>query len=117
MICRVPCHKIFIAHYEHLLADPKAFIEPLSIFLQLDDSDGNGNGNAKKELRRRLSKKGRLPSRTAHKLTQYSECSDEDSEQQCYRKVYTLPMVFIKILYIYFMDRQIVSQFIHSFIH
>jgi hypothetical protein len=32
----VPCHRMFIAHYEHVLADPKAFIEPLSTFLELD---------------------------------------------------------------------------------
>ena len=32
----VPCHKTFIAHYEHALADPQAFIEPLSLFLEID---------------------------------------------------------------------------------
>lgn len=32
----IPCHKTFIAHYEHALADPQAFIEPLSLFLETD---------------------------------------------------------------------------------
>jgi hypothetical protein len=33
--CRIPCHKTFIAHYEHALADPQAFLEPLAAFLEL----------------------------------------------------------------------------------
>ena len=32
---RVPCHKIFIAHYEHVLADPRAYLEPLAQFTEL----------------------------------------------------------------------------------
>jgi hypothetical protein len=32
---RIPCHKTFIAHYEHALADPHAFLEPLAAFLEL----------------------------------------------------------------------------------
>ena len=31
----VPCHKLFIAHYEHVFAEPQAFIEPLADFLEL----------------------------------------------------------------------------------
>jgi hypothetical protein len=34
---RVPCHRIFIAHYEHILADPRAFLEPLSQFLEVSE--------------------------------------------------------------------------------
>ena len=63
----VPCHRILIAHYEHVLKDPKAFIEPLSTFLELDE-------RAKNALKKRLSKNGRFPSRKTHKLTQFDEC-------------------------------------------
>jgi hypothetical protein len=43
------------------------------------------------ELKNRLSKKGRLPSRKAHKLTQYKECKDAGlSEEGCYKKVCAL---------------------------
>ncbi len=31
----IPCHKIFVAHYEHFLSDPGAYFEPLSAFLEL----------------------------------------------------------------------------------
>ena len=63
----VPCHRIFIAHYEHFLKEPAAFIEPLSTFLELDEK-------AKTELKKRLSNKGKSPSRKIHKLTQFREC-------------------------------------------
>ena len=63
----VPCHRIFIAHYEHALKDPKAFLEPLSVFLELDSK-------AKNALLQRLSKKGKFPSVKVHKLTQFEEC-------------------------------------------
>lgn len=33
----VPCHKMFIAHYEHFMNNPQAFGEPLAAFLELDD--------------------------------------------------------------------------------
>lgn len=36
---KVPCHRIFIAHYEHILSDPRAFLEPLAQFLELGDSE------------------------------------------------------------------------------
>ncbi len=36
---RISCHKVFIAHYEHALADPRALIEPLSTFLELNDAE------------------------------------------------------------------------------
>jgi hypothetical protein len=36
LACSIPCHKTFIAHYEHALADPQAFVEPLAAFLELD---------------------------------------------------------------------------------
>jgi hypothetical protein len=35
---RVPCHRTFIAHYEHVLADPSAYLEPLSDFFELGPS-------------------------------------------------------------------------------
>jgi hypothetical protein len=35
---KVPCNKIFVAHYEQVLGDPEAYIEPLSDFLELDTS-------------------------------------------------------------------------------
>lgn len=79
----VPCHKIFIAHYEHALADPPAFLEPLSTFLELD-------ADAKKVLKARLSKAGQLPPRKVHKLTQYSECNGISNEQLCYNKISNL---------------------------
>jgi len=79
----VPCHKVFIAHYEHALADPHAFLEPLSTFLELDVE-------AKKYLKSRLSRAGQLPPRKAHKLTQYSECNGIKDEQLCYKKISTL---------------------------
>ena len=63
----VPCHRILIAHYEHVLKDPAAFIGPLSTFLELDEK-------AITELKKRLSNKGKSPSRKIHKLTQFSEC-------------------------------------------
>ena len=63
----VPCHRMFIAHYEQALRDPKSFIGPLTSFLELDKS-------ASEELTRRLSKRGKFPSRKEHKLTQYKEC-------------------------------------------
>lgn len=81
---RAACHRTFIAHYEHILADPTTYINPLASFLEL--------GPAEKEaLRKRLSKKGRMPSRKAHKLTQYAECKDAGlTEQPCYQHVSAL---------------------------
>ena len=79
---RVPCHKIFIAHYEHVLGDPAAYVKPLSTFLELTES-------AQKVLAQRLSKGGKLPHRKVHKLTQYSDCNKANgvklSEQACYK--------------------------------
>jgi hypothetical protein len=63
------------------LADPRAFLEPLSDFLELDSK-------AKQVLKGRLSKSGKLPSRKAHKLTQYNECKTHNlAEEVCYKKV------------------------------
>lgn len=36
---RISCHKIFIAHYEHVLAEPRSFIEPLAHFLELGEGE------------------------------------------------------------------------------
>ena len=42
-------------------------------------------------LKNRLSKKGKVPSRKAHKLTQYSECKAHNlGEEACYNKISTL---------------------------
>jgi hypothetical protein len=74
----VPCHRTFIAHYEHTLADPIAFINPLAAFLELDS-------NAKIELSKRLTRKGKFPSRKKHKLTQYSECKAAGLESNVHK--------------------------------
>jgi len=81
---KIPCNRIFIAHYEHVLADPRAFLEPLSQFLELSDSE-------KKALKQRLSKEGKIPSRKPHKLDQYSECKEEGKTGvECYNKVHKI---------------------------
>lgn len=88
----VPCHRIMIAHYEHALADPTAYIEPLSAFFELDEP-------AKNVLKTRLSKKGKLPYRKMHKLTQFQECKSQGlNEAVCYNKV-------LNILETFFLDR------------
>jgi hypothetical protein len=42
---KVPCNRIFLAHYEHVLADPRAFLEPLSQFLELSENDKKVNSS------------------------------------------------------------------------
>ena len=65
---RVPCQKIFIAHYEHAIAQPSAYIEPLSSFLEL-------NALQKAQLELRLKKSSGKPvTRKVHKLTHYPDC-------------------------------------------
>eukprot|EP00605_Chrysophyceae_sp_TOSAG23-4_P000536 GSChrysophyteH1.ASY1.ANO1.605.1 assembled CDS len=64
---KLPYHSIFIGHYEHVLEDPGAYIEPLSEFLELESAQ-------KKELTKRLNKSGKKVSRKPHKLTQYPDC-------------------------------------------
>ena len=73
----IPCHKIFIAHYEHILSSPKSYIEPLSAFLELDKK-------AQNDLKRKLNKDGTIPDRKLYKLTQYKECKDILDEEKCY---------------------------------
>eukprot|EP01033_Poteriospumella_lacustris_P003203 gene3203-2356_t len=63
----ISCHKIFIAHYEHVLAEPRSFIEPLAHFLELGEGE-------KTALKQRLTKSGKVPSRKPHKLDQFEEC-------------------------------------------
>lgn len=66
-----------------------AYIEPLSQFLQLDKIQ-------KDALTKRLSKKGKMPSRKAHKLTQYRQCKDSHlSEAACYQKVRSLIVIYL----------------------
>ena len=78
---RIPCERLFIAHYEHILADPAAYRAPFAEFLEL-------GANEREILNTRLSKKGRLPPRKAHKLTQYAECQQARlSEEDCYNMV------------------------------
>lgn len=77
----IPCNRIFIAHYEHLLADPEAYKYPLASFLELSKESLS-------VLESRLAKKGKFPSRKPHKLTQYSECKAFNlPEDKCYQKV------------------------------
>lgn len=86
----IPCHKIFIAHYEHVLADPNAYVTPLSDFLQLGPK-------GKQVLSSRLTgrpEKEKLPARKKHKLTQYKECKGL-SEAVCYAKVESLMDTFL----------------------
>eukprot|EP01041_Mallomonas_annulata_P002281 gene2281-4439_t len=93
----VPCHKTFIAHYEHVLTDPSAYIGPLSDFLQLTPSQI-------KVLSSRLStpshkQKPAVPSRKKHKLTQYKECKERGLDSEgCYQQV-------LKLLETFFYDR------------
>ena len=63
----IPCEKILVAHYEHVIEVPNAYLEPLSTFLEL-------NENQKSELKKRLSKPGKKVLRKPHKLTQYHDC-------------------------------------------
>jgi len=86
-----PCHKTFIAHYEHALADPAAFLNPLAAFLELGASE---TAALKKRLTSSSSngggtKVGRLPSRKEHKLGQYAECKEvaSMSDKDCYNHV------------------------------
>ena len=83
----VPCNRVFIAHYEHVLAKPNAYAEPLSDFLEFDPKQ-------KQEFKRILAAKDKgklaLPSRTVHKLTQYLECKTAGLGNDlagCYKKV------------------------------
>ena len=83
----VPCNRVFIAHYEHVLAKPNALAEPLSDFLEFTPKQ-------KQEFKRILTAmdKGKLslPSRTQHKLTQYLECKSTglgNDLAACYRKI------------------------------
>ena len=39
LLSSVPCNRIFVAHYEHILAEPAAYVEPLSNFLELDGNE------------------------------------------------------------------------------
>ena len=91
-----PCHKTFIAHYEHALADPAAFLHPLAAFLELGADEtaalkkrltaGGGKGSGGKHGGTKTS--GKLPSRKEHKLGQYAECKDAGlSDKQCYNHV------------------------------
>jgi hypothetical protein len=55
----VPCHQIFLAHYEHVLHSPHKYMEPLAKFMEL-------NSNGKQMLKRRLDNlpgKGKFPNR------------------------------------------------------
>ena len=90
----IPCERVFIAHYEHVLSNPSDYIEPLTDFLEL-------NTLQKEALRKRLSKKGKsLVSRKTHKLTQYKECNEKGqlNEKNCYRHI-------TQILDEFFIDR------------
>ncbi len=105
----MPCHKLFIAHYEHALSDPQAFVEPLSRFLELDaparevctciSQHKHAQHPSLQLLKKRLSKNSKAPSRKAHKLTQFAECKPAAgpalSEAQCYQRVDALMERFL----------------------
>ena len=78
------CHKIFIAHYEHILSRPMDFFHPLSSFLEFDTQQ-------KQTFKARLQKlqgRAHIPTRKAHSLVQYKECKENKlGVQDCYRKV------------------------------
>ncbi len=33
----IPCEKIFVVHYEHILGDPMSYLGPMSSFLGLNE--------------------------------------------------------------------------------
>jgi hypothetical protein len=76
----IPCHKTFIAHYEHVLYKPEDYMEPLAQFLELDAA---GRAALKATLRRRT---GKLPSRKAHNLMKYPDCKRLEADE-CYKKI------------------------------
>jgi hypothetical protein len=83
----VPCNRVFVAHYEHVLAKPNAYAEPLSDFLEFGPKQ-------RQDFKRILATKDKgrlsLPSRTEHKLTQYLECKAAGLGNDlagCYRKI------------------------------
>jgi len=83
---QVPCHKIFIAHYEHAIGDPSAYVEPLSAFLELNTSQ-------KGFLESRLKKSSGKPvTRKVHKLTHYPDCKAAglSDTTQCYTALQNL---------------------------
>jgi len=83
---RVPCHKVFIAHYEHAIAEPSAYVEPLSAFLEL-------NAQQKSQLEARLKKSSGKPvTRKVHKLTHYPDCKAAglSDTTQCYNALQNL---------------------------
>lgn len=88
---RVPCNKVFVAHYEHVLADPIAYAQPLSAFLEL-------NAEQKGELSKRLSKMVSKPvARKVHRLTQYPDCKSAglgDNVEKCYNALLELSDTF-----------------------
>lgn len=101
----IPCNKIFIAHYEHVLADPMAYHEPLSSFLDLSTT-------AKDTLHKRLNDmlpRAKLPKQKIHELRQYRECGGSGgalkvnqkkgnliSSNDCYHKIEKKISTFFK---------------------
>jgi hypothetical protein len=92
---RVPCGKVFIAHYEHVLADPMAYHQPLVNFLELDTT----RAHLLKERLEGMNQRAKLPKRKVHELRQYKECGGgggankaqqrkgDISIEECYKKV------------------------------
>jgi len=91
----VPCHKTFVAHYEHVLTDPSVYVAPLVDFLEL-------SAKQKQVLAQRLAtpaKKKAPPARKKHKLSQFEECKSAGlSGDICYEKI-------TSILESFFVDR------------
>ena len=83
----VPCHRIFVAHYEHVLAKPSSYAEPLADFLEFDDRK---KSKLAKALKDKDKGKVALPQRTVHKLTQYPECVGIKGDiANCYNRITT----------------------------
>jgi hypothetical protein len=100
---KVPCDKIFIAHYEHVIEQPMDYLDPLASFLELTSDGGGGVGGdgsniGYNELKSRLNKQGKLVSRKAHKLTQYHDCKEAGLQDvaSCYKAVSNLADKFFK---------------------
>lgn len=85
---KIPCHKMFVAHYEQALADPTSLLDPLADFLELE-------GGMRSTLSNRLTAQAKgFPSRKVHKLTQFKECktgggksASNMTEAKCYEKI------------------------------
>ena len=101
---QVSCGKVFVAHYEHVLADPAAYVGPLSGFLGLPKD----NTKALQARLMEMQAKARTPTQSVHELRQFRECGGGGGAikaqqrkgggtlQQCYAKMNKLITSFLK---------------------